>query len=85
MPRTEQTLSPLQQVIQAMEPKTQQALADALGIKSPSISDWKRIPEDRCARIEELTGIRCEVQRPDLMWLRGADGKVTHCMKALAA
>lgn len=67
--------------VKAMD--TQQALAEALGIKSPSISDWVRIPEHHCARVEELTGRRCELQRPDLLWLRGRDGKVTHCMKAI--
>jgi DNA-binding transcriptional regulator YdaS (Cro superfamily) len=37
---------------------SQQALADALGIKSPSISEWRRngeVPVDRCRDIERVT------------------------------
>lgn len=37
---------------------TQQALADALGIKSPSITEWHqrdRVPAERCIAIELAT------------------------------
>jgi len=37
---------------------SQQAMADALTIKSPSISGWRqsgRVPAERCAAIEQLT------------------------------
>jgi DNA-binding transcriptional regulator YdaS (Cro superfamily) len=36
---------------------TQQALADALGIKSPSITEWRdrKVPAERCIPIEEAT------------------------------
>lgn len=46
-------------------------LADQLGIKSPSISEWrkrKRVPAERCRAIERLTDGRvpCHELRPDL-------------------
>lgn len=47
--------------------KTQEALAQALGVRSPSISGWKRhglVPIDWCEPIELLTG--GEVSRHDL-------------------
>lgn len=50
---------------------TQQALADALGIQSPSISEWKsrgRVPAERCRAIQDATGGRVTVHelRPDV-------------------
>ena len=59
---------------------SQQALADALQIKSPSISDWHKrgqVPADKCAAIEQATQVRCEELRPDLRWARDAGGQVT--------
>lgn len=49
---------------------SQQALANALGIRSPSISDWRRsrIPAERCVEIELATKgavTRAEL-RPDV-------------------
>lgn len=49
---------------------SQQALADALGIKSPSISEWhqRRVPVERCIAIERATNgavTRYEL-RPDV-------------------
>jgi DNA-binding transcriptional regulator YdaS (Cro superfamily) len=37
---------------------SQQALADALGIRSPSISEWheRGVPAGRCLAIEQATG-----------------------------
>ncbi|WP_458068669.1 Cro/CI family transcriptional regulator [Rhodanobacter sp. BL-MT-08] len=38
---------------------SQEALASVLGIKSPSISDWrkrKQVPAERCGAIEAATG-----------------------------
>jgi DNA-binding transcriptional regulator YdaS (Cro superfamily) len=46
---------------------TQTALAEALGIKSPSISEWRSrgtVPVERCPQIEEAT--RGAVTRYDL-------------------
>lgn len=37
---------------------TQDAFAEALGIKSPSVSEWKKrkcVPANRCADIERIT------------------------------
>lgn len=46
---------------------SQQAMADALAIRSPSISGWRqagRVPAERCAAIEQLTN--GEVTRHEL-------------------
>lgn len=46
---------------------SQQAMADALAIRSPSISGWRqagRVPAERCAAIEQLTN--GEVTRNEL-------------------
>ena len=50
---------------------SQQALADALGIRSPSISEWRvrsKVPAERCLAIEQATNgavTRYEL-RPDV-------------------
>lgn len=69
------------------EAGNQQALADALGIKSPSITDWRRgqVPADRCPAVEALTGVTCEELRPDLAWSRDASGNVTGYVVQLSA
>lgn len=59
------TLSALDRAIDTVG--TQQALADALGIQSPSISEWKargKVPAERCLAIEALCGGK--VSRYDL-------------------
>jgi DNA-binding transcriptional regulator YdaS (Cro superfamily) len=61
--------TPLQVAIDHMG--SQQLLADALGIKSPSISEWRsrgKVPVERCASIEALTDGRVTRQqlRPDV-------------------
>lgn len=61
--------TPLDRAIEALG--SQLALAEALKIKSPSISEWRirdRIPAERCVPIEQLTGgavTRYEM-RPDV-------------------
>lgn len=50
---------------------TQLAFARALGVRSPSVSGWRkkgRVPADRCADIEALTqgAVSREELRPDL-------------------
>lgn len=50
---------------------SQDRLAAALGIKSPSISEWRtrgRIPAKRCLAIEQLTlgKVTCHDLRPDV-------------------
>lgn len=51
-----ETKDPLARAIEILG--SQQALADALAIRSPSISGWRqagRVPAERCAAIEQLT------------------------------
>jgi len=42
------------------------ALARALGIKQPSVFEWKRVPAERVLAVEAATGVRRERLRPDL-------------------
>jgi TorA maturation chaperone TorD len=42
------------------------ALARALGISQPSVSNWNRIPAERVLAVEALTGVPRQVLRPDL-------------------
>lgn len=60
-----ETKDPLARAIEIFG--SQQALADALAIRSPSISGWRqagRVPAERCAAIEKLTN--GQVTRHDL-------------------
>ena len=41
-------------------------LANALGIRAPSVYSWKKIPPARAADIEKITGIPRHELRPDL-------------------
>lgn len=53
---------------------SQAALASALGVKQPTVSEWLRgerpVPAERCPEIERATGgaVRCEDLRPDVAW-----------------
>src|SRR5215213_11995156 len=42
------------------------ALARALGISQPSVSNWQRIPAERVLAVESLTGVPRSTLRPDL-------------------
>ncbi len=42
------------------------ALARALGLSQPAISDWHRIPAERVLAVEALTGVHRTALRPDL-------------------
>jgi TorA maturation chaperone TorD len=42
------------------------ALARALGIAQPSVSGWIRVPTDRLAAVESVTGVARAILRPDL-------------------
>jgi TorA maturation chaperone TorD len=42
------------------------ALARALGISQPAVSNWQKIPAERVLAVEALTGVRRSVLRPDL-------------------
>jgi TorA maturation chaperone TorD len=53
------------------------ALARALGISQPSVSNWQRIPAERVLAVEALTGVSRSVLRPDLYPLeKDADPEV---------
>jgi TorA maturation chaperone TorD len=41
-------------------------LARRLGISQPSVSNWERVPAERVAAVEDASGIRRDVLRPDL-------------------
>jgi TorA maturation chaperone TorD len=42
------------------------ALARALGISQPAVSNWQKIPAERVLAVEALTGVSRSVLRPDL-------------------
>lgn len=42
------------------------ALATALGISSPAISQWERIPAERLGQVSWVTGMSFAEIRPDL-------------------
>lgn len=46
------------------------ALARALKVGRTAIGNWKTrgTPAEMCPAIEGLTGVRCEVLRPDVQW-----------------
>jgi TorA maturation chaperone TorD len=54
----------LQQAIQAAGGVSE--LARKIGISQPSVSNWSRIPAERVATIEQVTGVGRAVLRPDL-------------------
>lgn len=61
------TETPLQQAIRAAG--SQQKLADQLGIRSASISEWKlrdKVPAERVLAIEAATGVSRHDLRPDV-------------------
>lgn len=76
--------NPIELAVVAMG--TQTALAEALGVRSPSISEWKirAVPAERCESIEKLTSgaVTCEQLRPDLDWLRDARGNAYYRTRA---
>lgn len=52
----------------------QAALARAIAVSAPTVNQWvsgrRRVPMDRCPKIESLTGgkVRCDELRPDIAW-----------------
>lgn len=75
----------LDAAISAVPERTQEALARLLGIRSPSMSDWRKrnaIPKEHCPAIESLlrgseSAYRCEQMRPDVVWTRDTSGQIT--------
>lgn len=76
-------MTPIEQAIDHF--KTQQALAEAMGIRQSTVSEWKKgdrpIPIERCVQIDRLTEgrVRRWHTRPNdwhLIWpeLIGTDG-----------
>jgi DNA-binding transcriptional regulator YdaS (Cro superfamily) len=41
-------------------------LARLLGMSSPALSEWKRVPSHRILQVEAVTGVERERLRPDL-------------------
>jgi TorA maturation chaperone TorD len=54
----------LQEAIRAVGSVSE--LARRLGISQPSVSNWERIPAERVATVESVTGINRAILRPDL-------------------
>lgn len=62
-----ETKDPLDRAIEAAG--SQQALAELLGIKAPSVHEWRqrgRVPAERVLAIEEATGVSRHELRPDV-------------------
>ena len=53
------------------------ALARVLNIAQPSVSGWTRVPAERIAAIESLTGVPREELRPDLFVPKSGDARAT--------
>jgi TorA maturation chaperone TorD len=51
-------------------------LARQLGISQPSVSNWTRVPAERVATVESLTGVSRVVLRPDLFGEATMSGNV---------
>ena len=68
-----------------------QALARGVGASPAYLyqiaTNWngKRPSPELAKRIEEFSGIRCETLRPDLKWVRDAEGAVTGYFSPLDA
>lgn len=52
------------------------SLARQLGISQPSVSNWNRVPAERVAAVETLTGVNRMVLRPDLFGENKMTGEV---------
>ena len=50
--------------------QTRASIALSLGVTQQTLTNWKQrgIPADKCPDIEQATGIKCEVLRPDVNW-----------------
>lgn len=46
------------------------ALADGLGVSIQVLNNWRSrgVPAERCPDVERLSGVRCELLRPDINW-----------------
>lgn len=52
------------------DPANRAKLAKLFGVSANVINHWRKrgIPADKCPDIEQATGIKCEVLRPDVNW-----------------
>lgn len=46
--------------------KTHSAVAAALGITTPAVIQWTRVPVERCLGLERAFGVSRHVLRPDI-------------------
>jgi len=71
--------TPLMQAVQLLD--GQAATANKLGVSAGLVWQWlnnkRPLPAEHCPRLEALTGIRCELLRPDVLWTRDVAGQVT--------
>lgn len=46
------------------------ALASRLNVTEAAVGNWKArgVPAEHCPRIEQITGVQCELLRPDVAW-----------------
>ena len=56
--------TPLERAIEAAG--SQLALARGLGISHQAVAQWERVPAERVAEVERITGIPREQLRPDI-------------------
>jgi len=67
MDQGQSSTSPLAALLDAITIMgSQEDLAKGLGITGSAISQWKRVPVERCPEIERLTGVPRERLRPDI-------------------
>nr|MBF0684263.1 helix-turn-helix domain-containing protein [Pseudomonas sp.] len=66
------------------------ALARELNVSRGALNQWKRpgrqVPAEHCPRIEQLTGVRCELLCPSVDWsvLRGSRRRVARAARSVA-
>ena len=51
-------------------------LARALGVRHPSVSEWKRVPADRVQAVSALSGLPPHMIRPDVFSSPAAEAGV---------
>jgi TorA maturation chaperone TorD len=59
-------------------------LARRMGIAQPSLSNWARVPAERVAQVEAVTGVSRRLLRPDLFGAETAGGEVDEIAAARA-
>ena len=51
-------------------PQIRATIVIKLGVTQQTLTNWKQrgIPADKCPDIEQATGVKCEILRPDVNW-----------------